>query len=355
MDSDNLTRPPIISVTSALVRIVSLTSTLSILKENRLKLIARSLTLAALLGIASVAHAQTIPAPYSANYTLTDLGSVAGLPTSYGGLTLKAGDSNTLLVGGHANASNGGIYAVSVVRDGSSHITGFSGSASLFASAPRIDGGLAYGPGGVLFYTTYSSNTIGEIMPGSSSPDKIVSLTGLGVSSSVGSLNFVPNGFGGAGRMKILSYSAGLQYDATLSPDGSGTYNIDNTTLKANQGGGPEGIVYIKGGNPNFGVDSALVADYSAGAVIAYNVDANGDLMTGTAQNFITGLGGAEGAFIDPITGDFLFSTFGGNNSIIAVRGFAPPPAGGVPEPGSVALLVGMASVSGFALRRRKK
>ena len=174
------------------------------------------------LALAPAANAQTLGAPYASNYTFASLGSVPGLPASYGGLTLKANDPNTLLVGGHANASNGGIYAVSVVRDSGNHITGFSGSASLFASAPRIDGGLAYGPGDVLFYTTYSSNTIGEILPGSASADKIVPLSGQ-VASSTGSLAFVPAGFGGAGHLKILSYSSSNQYDATLSPDGAGT------------------------------------------------------------------------------------------------------------------------------------
>ena len=41
-------------------------------------------------------------------------------------------------------------------------------------------------------------------------------------------------------------------------------------------------------------------------------------------SDFITGLSGAEGAAIDPVTGDFLFSTYGGGNRVIAVRGFRP-------------------------------
>ena len=41
----------------------------------------------------------------------------------------------------------------------------------------------------------------------------------------------------------------------------------------------------------------------------------------------ITGLDGAEGALLDPVTGDFLFSTFGGGSRVVVVRGFrAPPP-----------------------------
>ena len=45
---------------------------------------------------------------------------------------------------------------------------------------------------------------------------------------------------------------------------------------------------------------------------------------TATRRDFITVLEGAEGAAIDPLTGDFLFSTFGGGHRIIVVRGFAP-------------------------------
>ena len=297
------------------------------------------------------AHAQALAAPYTANYTLTNFGSIAGVPGKYGGLTLKADDPNTLLIGGNANESNGGIYAVPVTRDNKSHITGF-GTPSLYASAPDIDGGLAYGPGGVLFYTAYTDNTIGEIKPGSAAPDKVVTLPG--VSPSVGSLAFVPQGFGGAGSMKLLSYNAGYQYSTNTVADGFGTYDLTTPTYAANEGGGPEGIAYIKGGNANFSVDSALVADYQYNAVYAYEVDANGDLKSTTYKTFISGLSGAEGAFIDPLTGDFLFSTFGQGSQIVAVQGFSVPPAA-TPEPGSVALLVGM-GVSGIAvLRRRRK
>jgi hypothetical protein len=47
-----------------------------------------------------------------------------------------------------------------------------------------------------------------------------------------------------------------------------------------------------------------------------------------SAQDFIKGLSGAEGAFIDPLTGDFLFSTFGSSNQVIRVSGFIAPTAG---------------------------
>jgi len=52
--------------------------------------------------------------------------------------------------------------------------------------------------------------------------------------------------------------------------------------------------------------------------------------MPGSRRTFIAGLDGAEGAALDPLTGDFLFSTCGcgsGANRVIAVRGFTLPSA----------------------------
>ena len=68
-----------------------------------------------------------------------------------------------------------------------------------------------------------------------------------------------------------------------------------------------------------------LVSEYGSGRVAAFEVDADGDPLVATRRDFITGLSGAEGAFVDPVTGDFLFSTFGGGDRVIVVRGFAPP------------------------------
>jgi hypothetical protein len=47
-----------------------------------------------------------------------------------------------------------------------------------------------------------------------------------------------------------------------------------------------------------------------------------------TARVMVQGLSGAEGALIDPVTGDFLFSTFGGNNTVVRISGFAEPNTG---------------------------
>lgn len=285
--------------------------------------------LACLLGVAP-ASGQTIPPPFDVDFSFVDLGAVPGLPPPAGGLTFVPGNPGVLLIGGAANTFSGKIYSIGVVRDASQHVTGFSGMATLVANANGasggIDGGLAFGPGGVLFYTSYSDNYLGQVEPGSSGPDRLIALTPLMVASSVGTLAFVPAGFPGAGRFKLVQYnSPGSWYDVSLAPDGAGTYSITGVTLVVSIGRGPEGIIYVAAGNPQFSNPSVLVSEYSAGTVGAYEIDANGDPVVATRRGFMTGLTGAEGAVIDPLTGDYLFSTFGGGNRVIVVRGFMPP------------------------------
>jgi hypothetical protein len=126
--------------------------------------------------------------------------------------------------------------------------------------------------------------------------------------------------------MKLAQYnSPGNWYDVTLTPDGSGTFDVA-ATFVATIGFGPEGVIYVAAGNPDIATDSILVSEYSGGSVSVYESDANGDPVVATRRLFMTGLSGAEGAVIDPVTGDFLFSTFGGGNRVIVVQGFIPPP-----------------------------
>ncbi len=275
--------------------------------------------------------APAIEAPFSGTYTLSDLGSVPGVPTRYGGMTFKFDDSNTLLIGGEANGSSGALYSISVMRGAGNHITGFSGSASMFADAANNDGGVSYGPGNVLFLARWPNNEVGETKPGSAATDKVVGLAGLGVAQSPGGVNFVPAGFPGAGQLKLATFDDSAWYSATMAADGSGTYDITSATMKAQLSGGVEGFTFVPPGSAVFPANSSLQAEYDAGVVSTYQLDGNGDPMPATRQEFITGLTGAEGAAIDPVTGDFLFSTFGGGDRIIVVQGFVPPPATGTP------------------------
>jgi len=138
------------------------------------------------------AGGQTIQPPYDAVYTLTDLGTVPSLPTPYGGLDFLPGNPNVIVIGGAANAASGALYSIGVVRNAQSHITGFSGTATFFSDGKFNDGGVVFGPGGVLFYTRFPNNEVGQVKPGSVITDKIIGLTALAVGSSVGALNFVP-------------------------------------------------------------------------------------------------------------------------------------------------------------------
>jgi hypothetical protein len=277
-----------------------------------------------LLGSVS-AFAQTVAAPYDTSYSAVSLGSVPGVPANYGGVTFLAGDPNTLLIGGGANMPTAKIYQIGLVRDADQHIVGFSGTASVFAVAANIDGGLAYGPDGVLFYTRYPSNEIGQILPGSTSTDKVAALTPLGIPSSVGTIQFVPEGFPGAGSVKVLGNTGGTWNDVTLAPDGMGTWDITSASRRTTLTGGPEGLVYIPLGSPGFPVPSVVVSEYKSGTVSSYEVDSRGDAIVSTRRIFVSGVAQAEGAALDPLTHDLVFTTFGGGNQVILVGGFAPP------------------------------
>ena len=64
-----------------------------------------------------------------------------------------------------------------------------------------------YGPGGVLFYSR-ASNEIGEIGPGSTTTDRVVSLARWS-SDYPGGLTFVPSGLAGEGKLKFVGFEEG--------------------------------------------------------------------------------------------------------------------------------------------------
>jgi len=242
-----------------------------------------------------------------------------------------------------------------VIRDGSNNITGFGAPVAVGNVGEYNDGGVAYGPGGVLFTAQWNQNRLGQTKPGSTDEDKIIDLAPLGITtnSSISGLGFVPGSMSGAGRFKVVSYSGGSWYDVVLAPDGNGTFDIVSSTLEAILPGGPEGFVFIDAdGNEGFTVDSLLMADYISGRISTYDLDANGDPIVSSRRDFITGLTNAEGAAIDPLTGDFLFSTFGGGDRIVRVDGFVPPPSA-ISEP-SMVVLFGLGLV-GLGLARRRR
>jgi hypothetical protein len=260
-------------------------------------------------------------------YECYDLGNLPGVPINWGGLTVKIDDPYTLLIGGSANTLAGALYEVEITRSADCHVTGWAGNPiEQFAEASYNDGGVTYGPDDVLFLARWPNNELGQQMLGSVVTDKIIPLGGFNVVSSPGGLNFVPMGFAGAGQLKMVSWPGGQWYSIELMPDGNGTFDLANVTMETTIIGGPEGFVHISDLNPGFPVPGLLVSEWSAGNLAAYDIDDNGDPINNTRRDFITGLTGAEGAFLDPLSGDFLFTTFGGGNRLIAIRGFQPQP-----------------------------
>jgi hypothetical protein len=322
---------------------------------------ARTLLFATSLA-AGTLHAQTLGNDFAGGYSVSDLGSVPGLPSNYGGLAFL--NSGTLLIGGAANTAAGSLYTVQVVRDMNNRIIGFSGMAERFGGPQALigdynDGGVSIGPDGVVFTSRWPVNGLGQTKPGSLDEDKIIDLAQLGVAQSHAAHGIVPAGFAGAGTIKLVSYSGGQWYSGVLSPDGMGTFDITSLVQVdldpealgiQNVPGGPEGFVYVSGENAGFMADSVLISEYAANLVGAYEIDANGDPIVSTRRTFLSGLTGAEGAVFDPLTGDFLFSTFGGGSRVVLVTGFIAP----VPEPGTWALLAAGAATLAAAWRGRK-
>lgn len=275
-------------------------------------------------------YTQTLTADFlSAGYTLTDLGSIDQVPSRYGGLTIRPDQPNTLYIGGFANESQGTLYTVNLVRDAvTHHITGFADAAVFYAPAPNNDGGIFFAPNGTLLFTQYSINHLGQILPDNTYITTL--LTDYGIASSVGSIVLVPFGYPGAGNLILASYNAGILYVVPFTIDGTGQYILSNATDQVSidaSASGPEGIAYIPAGSLAFPNLSMAISSYGNGTVVVYDVGVGGLPVASSAREMVTGLDGAEGALIDPVTGDFLFSTFGGGDKIIRISGFEKPSA----------------------------
>lgn len=272
--------------------------------------------------------------PFADDYSCFQVANIPELPPSYGGSVFSLGDPDLLLIGGDANTATGALYAMRVSRDPDCHVTGFIDAApTQVAAAEYNDGGMAYAPNGTMLLARWPVHELGQLALGAIQTSKIIDLSVFAPSGDQGiaAVAFVPGGFAAEGRFKVMTWSGGVFYDVVLADDGTGqTFDIVSATQEAVLGGGPEGFVYVDDSSPQIAGPSMLVSEWSAGFVTLYDVDMAGVPLIDTRQEFITGLSGAEGAHIDPTSGDFLFTTFGGGNVIVTIRGFeAPPPPAG--------------------------
>jgi|GEM_PF-1364000 len=287
---------------------------------------------ASLLDNCTPAAGVVIQPPYSSDYVACALGAFTGLAAGIGAITFKHGDPNTLLVAAYTETSPGLIYAVPVHRDADNHIIDFPNPGTPFAQASYVSTGMAYGPGNLLFYSRSPVNELGEIKPGSIWTDKVIALSALGVTPAVSGINFVPSGFPHEGELKLVTNQTGDWYAATLSPQGDGTYSIATITKKAKLSSYPEGFVYVPPSSPQFADYSAmLVGEYYNGAISAYSLDSESNPVPTSRSTFLTGLPWVQGSAIDPVTGELLVVTRGGN--VTAVRGFGTEPWVPTPTP----------------------
>jgi N-acetylneuraminic acid mutarotase len=132
--------------------------------------------------------------------------------------------------------------------------------------------------------------------------------------------------------MKLVSWGGGGWYHCEFAPDGNGTFNITSASLRATING-PEGIAFVPPDSPVFPPNSVLIVQYGNSRVVTAPLDANGDPIMAQSQDFIRNLLQASGACIDPVTGDFLFDTWGGSNEVTRVSGFATPTPTPTPTP----------------------
>jgi len=308
---------------------------------NRYQHFLASLVVTAAMSVISIhSLAQTLAPEFAGDFTLTDLGSVPGVPGPNGGLFILSGQPNTLFIGGDANGPGGGLYAIDLTRDSEGKITGFSGSATQVAPAPYVDGGIGLDPGGLISYVQWPQNVYSQIDLDTGTVVNNIDLTPFGVESASSSIAFIPAGFPGAGGMRIATWSGGAYYQVDYSVGGDGLIAINSVTQvpAATLPGGPEGWAYVPTGTPQFAAPSIVLSEWSADEVSAYELDAQGDPIVASRRLFISGLDGAEGAFIDPVSGGLLFSTFGGGDRVILVEGFVatdppPPPPPAMPVP----------------------
>lgn len=300
----------------------------------------------------------SVTAAFDADYSLHSIdatgtgpaGPIPGIPSPYAGIDFDPEDDDALLIAGHAFSADGtkhpAIYRIGVRRNATTfHIVQFAGRGTLVAEAPGLPAATAGGIGegliargnGAFLYTSPVDHAIGVLHPGVLAQPQVVDLTTLlpaPITGAPGPLTRVPPGIRGAGAFKLLS-DDGLFHTIGVEPDGVGGYgfsSVSNVGPLPNIGpvaGGDtnfgSGIVYVPGGNPQFGTDNVLISttDFNTGAhsnLNAYRVDDAGDPVVASRRTVVTAMS-TTGATIDPVTGDMLFTTFYGFPALFQLRG----------------------------------
>jgi hypothetical protein len=277
---------------------------------------ARALFAVAMLAAAGPAVAAPPPVvqpPFADDYTLVALGEIPGVHAPYGALNFELGATDQVIVGGWSGTANGSLYLADLWRDVTGSIGGFAGPAAPLTEAFAVSSGATYGPNDVLFYSR-SNWEMGEVKSESTATDKIVKFSSAEMWRPTG-LTFVPPGFPGAGQLKMTTFNVnGDWWSFAIAPDGAGTYDVTAAVKGPALPNYPEGFVYVPAGLPGFPNQSVVVCEnanaYGAGKISAYDLDQNGNPVLTTRRDIVTGLDVPMGIAIDPLTGDFLWTSY---------------------------------------------
>jgi hypothetical protein len=269
------------------------------------------------------------------SYAAFNLGPVPGVPSPLGGIVVSAADPNRLIVAGASERPEGALYAIEVTRDSCGHILGFVGTATRIATAPYVDANLVYGPGNLLVYTEWPQYTLSQLAPGATTPSVRTNLTSLGLAplpdQGPGGIGYVPPGLMGAGTLRIVTWPEGRWYHVAATLSG-GLYTIDGLTEVARISTEPGGFAYVPAGSPGFDRQSLIMAEWrrsdrTLDRVAVFEVDEDGDPVPASRREFFSRFPRPWGAYFEPITGDYLFLTWGdGDDRAYIVQGFVPPP-----------------------------
>lgn len=273
--------------------------------------------------------------PFDTLYTVYDLGPVPGVPNPLGGAVVDASDPSSLLIAGASERPEGAIYRIGLTRDACGHIIGWNGTATLVANTPYVDANLLYVRSDLLLYTEWPQYTLAQLPTGASTPARRTDLRTVGLPSAgdqgPGGVGLVPPGLAAAGELRLVTWPAGAWVHAATAPSGS-LLDITAVTQHATVPNNPGGFAYVPAGSPGFAAQSIIVAEWRTSGtaddrVAVYQADAQGDPIVSTRREFMSSFPRPWGAYFEPVTGDYLFLSWGlGTDRVYVVQGFVPPP-----------------------------
>lgn len=264
-------------------------------------------------------------------YSVYDLGPVPGVPSPLGGCILARDDPNTLLIAGGSETAGGAIYAIGLRRGPCGHILGFEGEAELVANTPYVDANLVFTADDTMLYTEWPQFMLSQLPAGATEPARRTDLRDFGLPSAddsgAGGFGVVPPGLLAEGEYRAVTWPVGRWIHVDLEPDGA-LFTVAGISEAVTVPNGPGGFAYVPAGSPGFDAQSIILAEWSQNKVAVYEADQQGDPTLATRKDFFTTFPRPWGAYFEPVTGDYLFLTWGGysEDRVFIVQGFVPPP-----------------------------